>query len=65
LKRASSKANYEDVGDEIYHLCDEKQKVQLENVGRNELKKRISDMALSCGSSPPSLLNMTSRLSDD
>lgn len=44
LKLASSKADYEDVGDEIYHLCDEKQKVQLENVGRNELKKRISDM---------------------
>ncbi len=44
LKLASSKADYEDVADEIYRLREEKQKVQLENVGRDELKKRISDM---------------------
>ncbi len=44
LKLASSKADYEDVADEIYRLREEKQKVQLENVGRDELKKRIADM---------------------
>ena len=44
LKLASSKADYEDVADEIYRLREEKQKVQLENVGRDELKKRITDM---------------------
>lgn len=44
LKLASSKADYEDVADEIYRLREEKQKVQLENVGRDELKKRINDM---------------------
>jgi len=44
LKLASSKADYEDVADEIYRLREEKQKAQLDNVGRDELKKRISDM---------------------
>lgn len=44
LKLASSKADYEDVADEIYRLREEKQKVQLDNVGRDELKKRIADM---------------------
>lgn len=41
---ASSKADYEDVADEIYRLREEKQKIQLESAGRDELKKRISDM---------------------
>lgn len=44
LKLASSKADYEDVADEIYRLREEKQKEQLESVGRDEVKKRISDM---------------------
>ena len=44
LKLASSKADYEDVADEIYRLREEKQKVQLDNVGWDELKKRITDM---------------------
>jgi len=45
LKRASSLADYEKVGDEIYQLREEKQKAQLENLGRDELKKRISDIS--------------------
>ena len=45
LKLASSKADYEDVADEIYRLREEKQKVQLESAGRDEVKKRISDMS--------------------
>jgi len=45
LKLASSKADYEKVGDEIYRLREEKQKSQLENLGRDELKKRIADMS--------------------
>ena len=44
MKLATSKAEYDKVGDEIYRLRDEKQKVQLENIGRDELKKRIDDM---------------------
>ena len=32
------------VADEIYRLREEKQKAQLDNVGRDELKKRITDM---------------------
>ena len=45
LKLASSKADYEKVGDEIYRLRDEKQKAQVENLGRDELQKRINDMS--------------------
>ncbi|QHQ61434.1 recombinase family protein [Anaerocolumna sedimenticola] len=45
LKLASSKADYEDVADEIYHLRDQKQKLQVENANRDELRKRIADMS--------------------
>lgn len=45
LKLASSKADYEKVGDEIYRLREEKQKAQVENLGRYELQKRITDMS--------------------
>lgn len=44
VKLANSKAEYDKVGDEIYRLRDEKQKVQLEIIGRDELKNRIADM---------------------
>ena len=44
VKLANSKAEYDKVGDEIYRLRDEKQKVQLDIIGRDELKKRITDM---------------------
>ena len=45
MKLASSKADYEKVGDEIYRLREEKQKAQVENLGRDELQKRITDMS--------------------
>ena len=45
VKLASSKANYEDVADEIYRLREERQKVQVENMGRDELRKRMADMS--------------------
>ena len=45
LKLASSKADYENVGDEIYRLREEKQKAQVENLGRDELQKRITGMS--------------------
>ncbi|MDD4496081.1 MAG: DNA recombinase [Eubacteriales bacterium] len=44
VKLANSKSEYDKVGDEIYRLRDEKQKVQLDIIGRDELKKRIDDM---------------------
>jgi len=45
LKLATSKADYEKVGDEIYRLREEKLKIQLESAGRDEVKKRISDIS--------------------
>jgi site-specific DNA recombinase len=45
LKLATSNADYEKVGDEIQHLRDRKQKLQVENANRDELKKRIADMS--------------------
>lgn len=45
MKLASSKADYEKVGNEIYRLHEDKQKAQLENLGRDELQKRITDMS--------------------
>lgn len=46
MKLANSKVDYEDVADEIFRLREEKQKVQLENIGRDELKNRIADMSV-------------------
>lgn len=45
LKLANSKADYEDVADEIYRLREQKQNVQLESAGRDEVIKRIADMS--------------------
>ena len=55
LKLASSKADYEKVGDEIYRLRDEKQKAQVENLGRDELQKRITDMSAFLQEQPTAL----------
>lgn len=45
LKLATSNADYEKVGDEIRRLRDQKQKLQVENVNRDEFKKRMADMS--------------------
>ena len=45
LKLATSNADYEKVGDEIHRLRDKKQKLQVENVNRDELKKRMAEMS--------------------
>lgn len=39
-------ADYEKVGDEIYSLREEKQKTQLENIGRDELKNGLPTWTL-------------------
>lgn len=52
MKLASSKADHEKIGDEIYRLRDEKQKLQLEIIGQDKLKKRIADMSAFLGEQP-------------
>ncbi len=46
LRLVSSKADYEDVAEEIYSLRKQKQKAQVENAGRDEQRKRIADMSV-------------------
>lgn len=55
MKLASSKADYESVGNEIHRLHEEKQKVQLESAGRDELKKRIDEMSTFLKKQPTTL----------
>lgn len=55
MKLASFKADYEHVADEIYRLREEKQELQLESTGRDEVKKRISDMAFFLQEQPTTL----------
>jgi len=62
LKLASSKADYEDVADEIYRLREEKQKVQLESAGRDELKKRIADMSAFLRDQPTAIAEYNEQL---
>jgi site-specific DNA recombinase len=45
LKLATSNADYDKVGDEIHRLRNQKQKLQVENTNRDELKKRMADMS--------------------
>ena len=44
LQRTGARADYEDVAEEIYRLREDKQKLQLKSAGRDEQKKRITDM---------------------
>jgi site-specific DNA recombinase len=46
LKLANSKADYQDLADEIYCQREDKQNLQLESAGRDEVKKRITDMGI-------------------
>jgi site-specific DNA recombinase len=62
LKLATSKADYEGVADEIYYLREEKQKVQLESVGRDELRKRIADMSSFLHEQPTTLTQYDEQL---
>jgi site-specific DNA recombinase len=63
LKLATSNADYEKVGDEIHRLRDQKQKLQVENANRDELKKRIADMSTFLKEHPRHSPNMMSNLS--
>jgi len=62
VKLASSKADYEKVGDEIYRLRDEKQKTQVESLGRDELQKRITDMSAFLQDQPTALIQYDEQL---
>lgn len=62
LKLANSKADYEEVADEIYRLRDQKQKAQVENAGRDELRKRITDMSAFLREQPASITEYDEQL---
>jgi site-specific DNA recombinase len=62
LKLASSNADYEKVGDEIYRLRDQKQELQVENAKRDELKKRMADMSTFIKKQPTALIEYDEQL---
>jgi site-specific DNA recombinase len=62
LKLATSNADYDKVGDEIHRLRDQKQKLQLENVNHEELKKRIADMSTFLKEQPPDITEYDEQL---
>ena len=45
VRRVNTKADYDDIADEIAKLKDEKQNSELKNIRQDDLKKRISDMS--------------------
>lgn len=45
VRRVNTKADYDDIADEIAKLKDEKQNSELNNIRQDDLKKRISDMS--------------------
>lgn len=62
VKLASSKADYEDVAEEIYRLREEKQKVQMENANRDELRKRMADMSAFLREQPTEVVEYDEKL---
>lgn len=62
MKLANSKADFEKVGDEIYRLREEKQKLQLKSAGRDEMKKRISDMDTFLREQPTTIIEYDEQL---
>jgi len=62
LKLASSNADYERVGDEIYLLRDQKQKLQVENANRDEPKNRMADMTTFLKKQPTALTEYDEQL---
>jgi site-specific DNA recombinase len=62
LKLASSKADYEDVAEEIHQLRDQKQKLMIENANRDELKKRIADMSAFLRNQPTTITEYDEQL---
>jgi site-specific DNA recombinase len=63
LKLASTKADYEDVADEICRLHKENQKLQVVNTNHDEIRKRIADMIAFLHEQPTLLLNTIINLS--
>ncbi|MCE5225628.1 MAG: hypothetical protein LLG05_07175 [Porphyromonadaceae bacterium] len=45
VRRVNTKADYDNIADEIAKLKNEKQNSELNNIRRDDLKKRISDMS--------------------
>ena len=62
LKLANSKADYEDVTNEIYRLREQKKKAQVENAGRDELRKRIADMSTFLQEQPTAITDYDEQL---
>lgn len=62
LKLANSKVDYEKVGNEIYRLRDEKQKLQLESAEQDDLKNRISDMSVFLREQPTAITEYSEAL---
>ena len=62
LKLASAKADYENVANEIYRLREQKQKVQVENAGWDELRKRIADMSTFLQEQPTAITDYDEQL---
>jgi len=62
LKLATSNADYDKVGDEIFRLRDKKQKLQVENANRDELKKRMADMSTFLKKQPTALTEYDEQL---
>jgi len=58
LKLASPHVDITQVTNEIYRLSDEKQKAQVENVDRDDLRKRIAEMSIFLRKRPTVSRNM-------
>lgn len=62
LKLVSSKADYEDVAEEIHHLREQKQNTLVENAKRDELRKRIADMSTFLQEQPTAITEFDEQL---
>ena len=62
VKQASSKADCDELGEEVFRLREEKQRLQLEGAGRDELRNRMTEMSTFLREQPVEIMEFSEQL---
>jgi site-specific DNA recombinase len=62
VKQASSKADCDELGEEVFRLREEKQRLQLESAGKDELRNRMAEMSAFLREQPTEITEFSEQL---
>ncbi|MEA4940793.1 MAG: recombinase family protein [Christensenella sp.] len=62
VKQASSKENCDELGEEVFRLREEKQRLQLESAGQDELRNRMAEMSAFLRERPAEITEFSEQL---